>query len=119
MLTIAALLAADKLPTPVTCGTCPVSMQCAIGRGGTGYTCHRCHATAVQLGLEDVVIIDCTRHRFSTHAATHDASNLPCEMCTGYVATSPHRSYVPTVHALVSLGERRAKMRRLLAKGTP
>jgi len=110
----------ERPPKVVDCGACPVTMACAIERGGTGWTFDCCHSTSVE--VEGVIhIIDCQRHKFEQNETAKDCK--VCPLCTGDVmvvalrdakgATTPNR-YVPTKHAKVSLSERLRLWKKVL-----
>lgn len=120
------LVEAKKLPTPVDCGSCPVSLACAVGEGSTGYTFNCCHSTAVEYGAEvseegirTLLIIDCQNHGFEQNEYASEC--VSCPMCTGAVMETAHREltdrhrYVPTVHAKFSVGDRVRVWRKALA----
>lgn len=103
-------LGASKIQR-VDCGTCPVTLACAIDRGGTGFTFKCCHSTGFEttndLGEPLLLLIDCTRHRFEVYG------ELPtCPLCDGGIiddvllALTEPCEWVPTVHAAVPVETR-------------
>ncbi len=106
-----------KPPRVVDCGTCPVSIACALERGGTGWTYNCCRSTAVEVD-GTILIIDCQRHRFE-QTATATACKV-CPLCSGDLMTIALRDpedanqYVPTVHAKIPLAERLRLWRKVL-----
>lgn len=101
----------DPAPEIVDCGSCPVSMACAVGQGGNGFTFDCCRATAVEMP-EATLIIDCQQHQFEQSALATECKL--CPLCTGDImvvalrdaAASTKNRYVPTVHAKVAIGDR-------------
>lgn len=107
---------------PVDCGTCPVSMACAVEQGGNGYTYECCHATGFVAQTEDggaeLLMIDCARHKFESNS---EVADLPsCPLCSGDAVTiellglGTQARWLPTVHASVPARTRLAKFRETL-----
>lgn len=98
----------------VNCGTCPVTMACAVGQGGTGYEFECCRSTGVVDAEGRMLAIDCTRHQFETRRV------LPlCPLCSGSIVDGAlrevqHAFWVPTIYAKVPVGQRIEAWRRRL-----
>lgn len=103
-----------KVIEPVDCGTCPVTMDCAVEQGGNGYTYRCCDATGFQTVDEDgqpiLLMIDCTHHKF--YRSEHTTQLPACPLCSGNAIAiamlgvgTPAR-WVPTVHARFSIKDR-------------
>lgn len=112
--------------TVVTCGTCPISLQCAVQRGGTGWRFTCCQSTGVNIGGADdiyataleegeVVMVDCARQRFHRRP---DIEARTCMLCSGKLASfnvlrgAERTRYLPTAYATVSLETRVDAWRR-------
>ena len=103
----------------VNCGTCPVSMACAVNQGGNGWRFECCGATAVPVqGL--LFIMDCANNQFEKNK---NAFRLNiCPLCTADIVESAVRGnaenyrYVRTVHAAVPLKTRLDVWRARLPK---
>jgi len=112
--------------TVVTCGTCPISIQCAVRQGGTGWRFTCCQSTGVNVGGDDdmfhlgleegeVVIVDCARQQFPRRP---DVEGWACMLCSGKFASfgvlrgSERMRYLPTAYAAVSLETRVDAWRR-------
>lgn len=111
------VLDALKLPAgeiqPCDCGTCPVTLACAVEQGGNGYTFACCHATGVEVeqnGRTTLLMVDCGIHRFEKNQAVD--STPECPMCSGFAVDIELRElglparWVPTVHARVPVQTR-------------
>lgn len=104
----------EESPEPVTCGTCPISLSCAANVGGTGWTFDCCGSTGVVMADDEVAIVDCARHGFPKNSFVRRFTK--CTLCSGDVVNLAVRAeavgretrYLPTVHARVSLSDRRA-----------
>lgn len=109
---------------PVDCGTCPVTLACAIGQGGTGYVFKCCGSTGVETQGSDgeslLLIIDCARHAFRNphELAKSIGKDTTCPLCGGGIMddvllklTAPC-AWVPTVHARVPIETRLDVWRR-------
>lgn len=103
--TFTALIESGRMPTPVDCGTCPVSMACAVGAGGTGWTFDCCRSTSVRVGNQ-VYVLDCQRHSFEQCTMARECK--ACPLCSGDVVSEEDAiyRYVPTVHARFTPQER-------------
>jgi len=107
-------------PTPVDCGTCPVSIACATGTGGNGYRFPCCGVTGVPVDGNVLLVIDCERNRFELHAVS--TTLQACPLCTGGImevmllGMGGHNRYVPTVYAKVPLPERLRLWKKKLAQ---
>jgi hypothetical protein len=106
----------------VDCGTCPVTLACAIDQGGNGYTFDCCGSTAVEAtdddGMPLLLIIDCGAHHFEKNEMSREMPE--CPLCSGEIAdnvllnlTTPC-TWVPTVHAKVPVETRFDTWRRAL-----
>lgn len=113
------LIKAKTLPVPVDCGTCPVSMACAVGQGGNGFVFDCCHAVgynAWEDGEGVLYVIDCQNHGFEQVSLAKEC--FLCPLCSGGIMevvlrdVSQSNRYVPTVHAKVPLAERVALFRK-------
>lgn len=108
---------------PVDCGTCPVTLACAIDQGGNGMTFECCGSTGFETLDEAVqpllLIIDCTRHRFPGHDGPLRPEERPtCPLCSGEIVdavllklTDPCM-WVPTIYAKVPVETRLDVWRR-------
>jgi hypothetical protein len=119
MLTLEAL----QLETPksleakrVDCGQCPISMRCVVGDkyGATGWTYPCCGSTALYLGENNLLIVDCAKHNFWTHPDVDEFD--VCPMCRGQMAAQVNSTtreilYLPTVHSRVSSAKRLPMLR--------
>jgi hypothetical protein len=106
----------------VDCGTCPVTVACALEKGGNGFTYACCGSTAVEDHDDDgsplMLMIDCDRHRFETNDIVRD---MPaCPLCSGFITdhvllglTMPS-VWVPTIYARVPIETRLDVWRRSL-----
>jgi hypothetical protein len=101
------------LPAPVDCGTCPVNLACAVGKGGNGFVFDCCHATAFEMMEGEkrrLLVIDCQKHAFEQTELAKDCKS--CPLCSGDIMevvlrdVSQNNRYVPTVHAKVPLADR-------------
>jgi hypothetical protein len=109
-----------KLQTiePVDCGTCPVTVACAIEEGGAGWLYACCGSIGVYSDIEGVqtmLMVDCGVHKFARNEAS---DKLPkCPLCSGKAIEIALRHvgtpavWVPTVHARVP-AETRVKVMR-------
>lgn len=103
------LLERKRLPAPVDCGTCPVSIACAAGEGGNGFTFNCCRSTAVEYSGV-LLIIDCQNHAFEQSEIAKECTC--CPLCSGGIMEVVARDlgntnrYVPTVHAKYSVTDR-------------
>jgi hypothetical protein len=94
----------------VDCGTCPVSMACAISQGGTGWRFQCCGSTSVSIPGNTLYIMDCGNNQFEVNK--DEFHRKVCPLCTGDIIESAVRGntecyrYVPTVHAKVPLKTR-------------
>ncbi len=110
-----------KAPEPVDCGNCPVSMACALGQGGTGWTFNCCRSTSVEMqehGKRRLLVIDCQRHTFEQNEDAKDCKL--CPLCSGDIMDvelrdeiDTHR-YVPTVYAKIPVEKRVKKWQEVL-----
>lgn len=107
------LLDTKRLPKPVDCGTCPVSVACAVNQGGNGYVFDCCRSAGFETTENDervLYIIDCQRHQFEQGERAKQCTL--CPLCSGGIIevvvrdSSQSNRYVPTVHAKVPLAER-------------
>ncbi len=106
--------------TAVDCGTCPVSLQCIVGRGGNGWRFECCGATALEVPVEDdgrvLLIVDCANNRFEQRERAPDFDT--CPLCSGDIVKSDindmggHHRYLPTVHAQHGVAVRQAQWRK-------
>ena len=102
---------------PVDCGTCPVTLACAIDQGGNGMTFACCGSTGFETfdaaGKPLLLVIDCTRHRFLGHDdPLHPEGRTMCPLCSGEIIdavmlklTDPCM-WVPTIYAKVPVETR-------------
>lgn len=87
----------------VDCGTCPVSIQCALSEGGNGWRFDCCGAAAVEVHGALLLILDCQRNAFPQREQALDA--VACPLCEGdlvkghVLEMTDHHRYVPTIHA--------------------
>lgn len=112
---------ADVEAFRVTCETCPVSMQCIVGQGGTGWTFDCCGSTTIYLTEEEskarILLVDCGKHNFERQESTKACKQ--CALCSGGImevearGMANHR-YLPTVHAKVPVAERLRVLRQKL-----
>ena len=106
---------------PVDCANCPINMMCQESTGGTGFFCESCGATSVYVEEADdrglvnnILIVDCNKHRFEKNAALA----RQCGLCDGAVMQfyaynhGAKNYYLPTVHAGVSLAKRQETLRK-------
>ena len=103
----------------VNCGTCPVSMACAVSQGGNGWRFQCCGSTAVPVqGL--LLIMDCNNNQFEVN--NNSMLTNHCPLCAGDIVESAVRGnaenyrYVRTVHAVVPLKTRLDVWRARLPK---
>jgi hypothetical protein len=97
--------------TAVDCGTCPVTMACAISQGGNGWKFGCCSSTAVEAGVEGslLYIMDCSNNHFEQNNKT---AAMRCPLCTGDIVEWAERGnagkyrYVRTVHSTVPIKTR-------------
>ena len=94
----------------VDCGTCPVSMACAISRGGNGWKFGCCGATSVEVpGSNILLIMDCGNNHFEQN---NETMTMRCPLCTGDIVEWAERGnaeryrYVRTVHSRVPIKTR-------------
>jgi hypothetical protein len=95
----------------VDCGTCPVSMACAISAGGNGWKFGCCGSTAVEVGVDGALlyIMDCSNNHFEQNNKT---PAMRCPLCTGDIIEWAERGnaekyrYVRTVHSTVPVKTR-------------
>lgn len=104
----------------VDCGTCPVTMACAINRGGNGHTFDCCGATGVVVENEDaatLLMIDCGAHKFERD---DDYDSTQCPLCSSdalkaeLLGLGTPARWVPTVHARVAAETRLTAWRTAL-----
>ena len=102
----------------VDCPTCPVNMLCQSGEGSTKHACPTCGMTAVMIDTDDMktcehlYVIDCGKHGFPKDVKA-------CNWCDGRImeheqrdpAIAPQVHWLYTVHAKVSIVERKKKLR--------
>jgi hypothetical protein len=96
----------DLTKDAVDCGTCPVSMACAVGEGGNGWRFPCCGATSVALDEDanENLIVDCGNNGFDKRYA---AATLKCPLCSGDMTDAILRGnsgkyrYLRTVHSQV------------------
>lgn len=117
-----ALRGSSGIIDPVDCGTCPVTIACALERGGNGFTFACCGSTAVEGqdvdGAPLLYMVDCSQHHFETNDTVKD---MPaCPLCSGAITdhvllglTMPC-VWVPTVYARVPVETRLDVWRRTL-----
>lgn len=95
----------------VDCGTCPVSLQCALSDGGNGWRFSCCGATGVEANGA-LLVMDCQQNTF--HQEERAAVIPQCPLCKGdlvknhVLGMADHYRYVPTVHAKVPVRTRLA-----------
>lgn len=113
------VIKAKKLPEPVDCGTCPVSMVCAVGEGGNGYVFDCCRSVGFETtenGKRVLYVIDCQNHQFAQTSLAKECKL--CPLCSGGIMEVVLRDighsnrYLPTVHAKVPVAERVALFRK-------
>jgi hypothetical protein len=104
----------------VDCGTCPVTMACAISKGGNGWKFGCCGATAVEaLGSDVLFIMDCANNHFEQN---NETMTMRCPLCTGDIVEWAERGnagkyrYVRTVHSTVPVRTRLDVWRERLPK---
>lgn len=102
---------------PVDCGSCPVTLACAINQGGNGMVFACCGSTGFdtldEAGRPLLLAIDCTRHRFFGHDDPLRPVERPtCPLCSGKIIdavllklTDPCM-WVPTIYAKMSIETR-------------
>lgn len=105
--------------TRVTCGTCPVSLACVVGEGGTGWKFDCCGSTAVRIE-DQILLIDCAKNNFEQHKDAKE--HQLCPLCSGGIMEAVERGrldggqdpnrYVLTVYAKVPFADRLAVWRR-------
>jgi ribosomal protein S27AE len=102
----------------VDCPTCPVSLMCEVGEGGTGWTCGRCKSTGFEITPiesgkhpDEILMIDCAAHKFATKKESERMTL--CALCSGNVmelevvmGETKRLHYLTTVHAMVPVEER-------------
>lgn len=103
----------------VDCGTCPVSIQCALSAGSNGWRYACCGATAIEVPGSLLLILDCQKNTFREECDT-EALQACCPLCQGDLVRSHvngmsdrHR-YVPTVHAKLPPRIRLALFKKML-----
>lgn len=97
----------------VDCPTCPVSMQCQAGEGGSGRYCPTCGATATGIDAESipdangVYIIDCAKHNFERGKETPTCcDNSIMDYGTREPPIKPYLYILHTVHSKVPVADR-------------
>lgn len=104
------IIKAKRLPEPVDCGTCPVSMSCAVNKGGNGFVFDCCRSAGFESteGERRVLyVIDCQKHQFEQSSLAKDCEL--CPLCSGGIMevvlrdASQSNRYVPTIYAKVPL----------------
>jgi hypothetical protein len=108
--------------TIVDCGTCPVSLECIVGRSGNGWRFDCCGAAALEVPVDDggrvLLIVDCAANRFAQRERAPDFN--VCPLCSGDIVKSnlndigDHHRYLPTVHAKHQPGVRLALWRKTI-----
>lgn len=98
---------------PVDCGTCPVTLACALDRGGNGFTFQCCGATGFLTSDEEgevLLMLDCGRHKFEVN---NIVDSMPlCPLCSSVIVETTleglgtRSRWVPTVHAKVPWQDR-------------
>lgn len=112
----ACYLGAERIQR-VDCGTCPVTLACAINKGGNGFVFDCCGSTAVEttsdLGEPLLLLIDCQRHRFERRTPDDVHGQLAtCPLCDGGIVDdvllqlTPPCEWVPTVHSKIPVETR-------------
>lgn len=107
----------------VDCGTCPVTLACAINKGGNGFVFDCCGSTAVEtmddLGEPLLLLIDCQRHRLERRTPDDAYGQLAtCPLCDGGIVDdvllqlTTSCEWVPTVHSKVPIKTRLDVWRR-------
>jgi hypothetical protein len=106
--------------TAVDCGTCPVNLQCIVGRGGNGWRFDCCGSAALDVDLDDggrvLLIVDCASNRFEQRERAPDFN--VCPLCSGDIIKSDintmteHHRYLPTVHAKHGVAVRLAQWKK-------
>lgn len=90
------------------CGTCPVTMACAISQGGNGWKFSCCGSTAVETS-EITYIVDCASNHFEKNEGS---KSYKCPLCTGDIIEWAARGnawnyeYVRTVHSKIPIKTR-------------
>ena len=93
----------DVEQSVVDCGTCPVSIQCVLSDGGTGWRYDCCGSAAVEVPGPILLILDCQKNTFRQSERAEDMPR--CPLCDGdlvkshVLGMSGGHHYVPTVHA--------------------
>ena len=93
----------------VDCGTCPVTLACAISRGGNGWKFGCCGSTAVEINESTLLIVDCGNNHFEQN---NETMTMRCPLCTSDIVEWAERGnaekyrYVHTVHARVPIKTR-------------
>lgn len=95
---------------PFDCGTCPVTLACAIDKGGNGFTFSCCGSTGFDTIDENgeplLLVIDCTQHHFEKMVGRPTYEDLSsCPLCSGQIMDNillkliDRCLWVPTVYA--------------------
>jgi len=110
-----------KVIETVDCGTCPVTMACAVEKGGNGYTYSCCGSTGFLMERPDgveLLMIDCGKHNFEQNDQVVDMPE--CPLCSGNALAiellglgTPAR-WLPTVHAQIPASVRLETFRKAL-----
>lgn len=102
----------------VSCGTCPVSMACAVSQGNDGWKFSCCGSTSVEAtGTGLLYIMDCANNHFQQR---NTVTTMSCPLCAGSIVEWAERGnaeryrYVRTVHSKVPLKTRLALWRKCL-----
>jgi len=99
----------EKKISAVDCGSCPVTMACAISQGGNGWRFNCCGSTAVEVGGGKLLILDCGNNQFEQN---REAPAMRCPLCTSDLiewalrGNAENYRYVRTVHSQVPLKTR-------------
>ena len=96
----------------VDCGTCPISMACAVGEGGSGWRFPCCGTTSVTVdgATDQFVVVDCANNGFASTYSNE--RSMRCPLCSGDVVDGILRGsvgqyrYLRTIHSKVSPKQR-------------
>jgi hypothetical protein len=76
------LIPSDKI-VPVDCGTCPVSMACAVEEQ-TWSAVRCCNLVAIHGHVTgNAILVDCARNKFSTGNLVNVVDTVKCSLCSG------------------------------------
>lgn len=101
----------EKKIGAVDCGSCPVTMSCAISQGGNGWRFSCCGSTAVEVGGGKLLVMDCGNNHFELKR-DEPILQTKCPLCSGDMiewalrGNAEHYRYVRTVHSQVPLKTR-------------